>query len=94
MSDRLNDEQVAECAAWEPWPFAPHEKKPTLQVLAREVQESRTRIAALEAAIDAYVATVDGLHKRSTEYDACMWDDEGWPCAERLALDTLKEARR
>ena len=65
-----------------------------LSDLRREVQESRTRIAALEVAIDGYVATVDRLHKRSTEYDDCMWDDEGWPCTERQALDALKEARQ
>ena len=100
MNDRLSDEQVAECAVWEPWPFAPHEKKPTLRVLACEVQESRTRIAALEAELKARDPEGEAfmLKYRIAALEAAIdtylaaWNSTTSDI--HAALDALKEARQ
>ena len=64
-------------------------------------------IERLRAAIDAFVAEVDGDHQPEWASEqakesgkkpwCCEWcgtQDGGWPCCHRMALDGLKEARR
>ena len=70
-------------------------------------RDGADEIERLRAAIDAFIAEVDGDHQPEWASEqakasgktpwCCEWcgtQDGGWPCCHRMALDELKEARR
>ena len=74
---------------------------------ADEIERLRAENERLRAAIGAFLADVDDVHKPewSTEFAeaagaspwGCEWcgvADGAWPCLHRMALDDLNEARK
>jgi hypothetical protein len=78
-----------------------------LSSAADAIEQRDAEIERLRAAIDAFVADVDELHKPEWASNwakangeppwCCDWcgaDEHGWPCTHRMALDELSEARK